>query len=88
MTRDSAITTAIDLCIKQDILRTYLESHYSEVTKMLNYEYDAEAERRVLKQEGQQEAIELLVKLLQDGVPLEEAREMARQSLFVGLQNI
>lgn len=55
MTRDESIAAAIDLCIKQDVLRTYLEAHYAEVIKMLNYEYDAEAERRVLQQESRQE---------------------------------
>jgi hypothetical protein len=37
MTRDNAITTAIDLCIKQDLLKTFLKDHFEEVVKMLNY---------------------------------------------------
>jgi len=62
MPRDAAITTAMDLCIRQDILKTYLEDHYSEVIKMLNYEYDADAERRVIRQESFEEGIEKGIK--------------------------
>jgi len=55
MLRDEAIITALDYCIKQNILKEFLTDNYSEVIKMLNYEYDAEAEKRVLLQEGRQE---------------------------------
>ena len=44
MTRDNAIIAAIELCIKQDVLKAFLKDHFEEVVKMLNYEYDAEAE--------------------------------------------
>jgi hypothetical protein len=55
MTRDEAIVAAIDLCIKEGVLTEFLRAHYQEVIKMLNYEYDAEAERRVLREEARQE---------------------------------
>jgi len=91
MSRDAAITTAIDLCIRRDILKTYLEDHYSEVIKMLNYEYDADAERRVIRQEslqegrqegqqeGRQEVIELIENLLKDGLSPDEAIASAKK---------
>jgi len=60
---------------------------------MLNYEYDAEIEKKVIRQEGRregrqegrregrQEGVELLGKLLQEGIPLEEAISMAQKQL-------
>ena len=47
---------------------------------MLAYEYDAEAERRVLRQEGRQEGIDLIAKLLREGLSIEEAYAKAIQS--------
>ena len=47
MTRDKAVATAIDFCIKQGILTEFLKTHYTEVSKMLNWEYDEEAVARV-----------------------------------------
>jgi len=58
MTRDKAIATAIDFCIKQNVLKEFLSEHYTEVAKMLNWEYDADAERRVLREEALQEGAE------------------------------
>jgi len=55
MSRDKAIVTAMDLCIKKGILKEFLTEHYQGVSKMLNWEYDANAERRVLRQEAHAE---------------------------------
>ena len=74
MSRDNAITAAIDTCIGQGILRAFLTEYYAEVMKMLNYEYDAEAERRVLRQEGLQEGRQ---EGRQEG--LQEGRQESRQ---------
>jgi len=83
--RDASIVEAIELCIEQDILKDFLRNNYKEVIKMLTYEYDAEAEKRVLlqegRQEGRQEVLELVSKLLREGLSLEEAYAMAVQSL-------
>ena len=79
MTRDKAIVTAIDTCIDLDVLTEFLTEHYAEVSKMLNWEYDAEAEKRVITEEaieqGRQEGAEQLAKLINEGVPLDEALE-------------
>jgi predicted transposase/invertase (TIGR01784 family) len=95
MARDEAIVAAINDCIDQGILQTFLHEHYGEVAKMLNNEYDAEAERRVLRQEGKQEGrqegkqeglqegVDMLAKLLLEGIPLEEALEKAKKSANV-----
>ena len=79
MTRDEAIANAIELCIKQDILQEFLTKHYLEVVKMLSWEYDAAAEKRVLLQEGRLEGIELLAKLLREGMPFDDALETAKR---------
>jgi len=88
MTRDMAISKAIDSCIDEDVLTEFLTKHYMEVNKMLNWEYDADVEKRVLAEEareqglkqGQLQAAELLTKLIKDGVPLNEALEMIRSN--------
>ena len=79
MTRDKSIITAIDLCIENNVLAEFLREHYQEAIKMLNYEYDAEAERRVIRQETWQEAMDTLAELLKKGFPLEIALEKAKE---------
>ena len=78
MLRDKAITTAIDTCISLNILTEFLTEHYMEVKKMLNWEYDADAEKRVLREEAIQQGIDSLAKLLKEGVPLDEALEKVK----------
>ena len=83
LNRDKAIIKAIDSCIAQDILTEFLNEHYLEVKKMLNWEYDADAERRVLTEEaiqqglqqGQQQGAEMIVKMVKEGIPIDEALE-------------
>ena len=55
MTRDKAVVNAIDTCVEQEILVEFLTEHYSEVVKMLRWDYDADAEKRVLRQESHEE---------------------------------
>jgi len=78
MTRDLAIVTAIDFCIQQDVLADFLKEHYGEVSKMLNWEYDAEAEKKVLQQEAKQEGVEVLAELIKSGLSLEDALAKAK----------
>ena len=89
MSRDNAIITAIDFCINTDVLADFLTEHYLEVSKMLNWEYDADAERKVRDaesiQQGQLQGIELLAKLISEGMSLDDAKEKAK-SLTVGSQ--
>jgi hypothetical protein len=51
---------------------------------MLNWEYDAEAERRVLTrdamQQGMQRAAELLAELINAGTPMDEALNIVKTS--------
>jgi len=89
MTRDKAISKAIDSCIDKDVLTDFLTDH-AEVAMMLNWEYDAEAEKRVLREEaiqqgikegrkeGRTEGAEQLAQLIKEGTPLEEALEKVK----------
>jgi hypothetical protein len=53
MQRDGAILQAVDYCINNDILKDYLSDNYLEVLQVLNMQYDAEAERRVISAESE-----------------------------------
>ena len=57
MTRDKAIVVSIDSCIAQGVLSEFLTEHYLEVSKMLTWEYDADAVERVLKREAREEGL-------------------------------
>jgi len=57
--RDKAISMAIELCIEEGILSEFLKENYLEVAKMLNLQYDQEAEYKIIHQEGVEEGIEL-----------------------------
>jgi len=73
------------------MLTEFLKEHYLEVKKMLNWEYDADVEKRVLTEEaievghqqglqqgmqqGYQQCAELLTKMIKEGVPVDEALE-------------
>jgi len=59
MIRDKAIVTAIDSCIEQDVLSGFLTENYQEVSRMLNWEYDPEVEKRVLREEALEEGHEI-----------------------------
>jgi len=91
MARDIAIAKAIDSCIDEDILAAFLTGHYKEVSKMLNWEYDADAEKKVIaeenraeglaegiaigKVEGIAEGAEMLASLIEKGMSPDEALE-------------
>ena len=55
MPRDKAIIKAMDSCIDEDVLVEFLTTHYTEVLKMLNWEYDADAVERVIRYEEREE---------------------------------
>jgi uncharacterized protein YoaH (UPF0181 family) len=54
---------------------------------MLNYEYDAEAEQRMIRQESQLEGIELVSRLQREGMSFVEAIEQAKKEVSEGHQN-
>jgi len=75
--RDKAISLTIDHCIEKGILAEFLKTHYKEVSKMLNLQYDQEAEHRAIHQNGANEkAIEMAKKLLKRGMsPIDIAED-------------
>ena len=53
--RDIAIKNAINKCINEGILADYLKKNFEEVAKMLGWEYDKDAELKIIREEGLQE---------------------------------
>jgi len=62
LTLEELITPVIEYCIKNNILKDYLETHASEVINMIFGEYDREMDiavnRREAREEGREEGIE------------------------------
>ena len=54
----TAVTEAVDECIKESILSDFLMEHRDEVVNVSIYEYDEEGHMKVLKAEGR---LELLI---------------------------
>ena len=53
-----AIVQAVDVCIKKDILKEFLLENKKEVIDMVFFEYDAEAEKRVIYKDGKEDGKE------------------------------
>ena len=53
-----AIVQAVDVCIKKDILKEFLLENKKEVIDMVLFEYDAEAEKRVIYKDGKEDGKE------------------------------
>ena len=56
-TRDTAIRKAIDYCIKNDILKSFLKENYERVIEMFNRDHDQEAEYRAIRKEEREAGI-------------------------------
>lgn len=91
VTLDQAIKEAIDICVKQDVMKTYLQTNGSEVINMLNAEWNMDEALRIRgeeeraegkaegKAEGQKEMAALLSAVftwVRDKFGLEKASEM------------
>jgi len=55
---DKAFKSAIEYCIRNNILKDFLKKHGSEVLNMLYAEYDPEVEMRVVREEALEEGRE------------------------------
>ncbi len=77
LTLEELINPVIEYCIKNNILKEYLEAHASEVVNMIFGEYDREMDIAVNRREAHEEGREK---------GREEAREEDRQ-YFLGLLN-
>ena len=54
----TAVMTAMDECMKDDILVDFFEEHRAEVIEVSIYDYDEEKVRKILAEEGRQEGRE------------------------------
>ena len=79
MDRDVAISRAVADCIRQNVLKDFLEKHGSEVHNMLFGEWNWDDAKRVWQREaredGRKEGHEELFALWESGVPIAEAKK-------------
>jgi len=83
LTLEELITPVIEYCIKNDILKDYLIEHGSEVVNMIFGEYDRETDiavnrreaREEGRKEGRDEGREEVMKLFEQGLPVEEIKK-------------
>ena len=70
----------------------FLKTHYEEVARILNLQYDQEAEHRAIREEeyesgrllgNEEKAIEMAKKMLSDNLPLEKISEYTGLSVGV-----
>ena len=55
MTLDEAVREAIKYCIEHDVMKGFLEAHREEVLKMFALQWDADEEKKVIREEGREE---------------------------------
>ena len=82
---EEAMKKALKYCIDNDILKTFLETHSSEVFNMLLTEWNTEEAKVVWREEGLEEGLE---KGREEGLEegLEKGREeVARNALVEGI---
>ena len=75
--RDTAIHSAIEQCIAENVLKEFLEDNFAEVAKMFTLEYDQELEHAALLEEGMEKGMEkgildAAIKLIKRGMKLQE----------------
>jgi len=78
MDRDSAISRAVADCIRQNVLKDFLEKHGSEVHNMVFGEWNWDDAKRVWQKEAREDAREELFTLWEKGVSLAEAKKILR----------
>ncbi|MBQ6565498.1 MAG: hypothetical protein IJL80_00445 [Treponema sp.] len=78
MVLTKAIDTAVDDCIRQGILESFLRKHKSEVAYMYIFEYNEELHNKTLREEGRST---LIISLIKQGVPRETIASAAGMSV-------
>ena len=79
LTLEELITPVIEYCIKNNILKDYLEAHASEVINMIFGEYDREMDIAVNRREAREEGREEVLKLFEQGLSVDEIKERLQQ---------
>ena len=82
MDTTSAIHTAVEVCIKENILQDFLSKHRREVIDVCLTEFNEERYREILREDAREEGrtekgIIIFIKLLEKGFSIEEAKETA-----------
>jgi len=81
VTRDRAIKLAIDQCIAEDVLKSFLQENYEEVANMLGYEYKMEDEFAAKYEDGLEKGIfESARKMLRSGMLLQDVAKILELS--------
>jgi hypothetical protein len=80
---EKSFRSAINYCIKNNILKDFLKKHSSEVINMLYTEYDPEVEMRVVREEAIEETREEdrlhFLEMINQGLTIEEIKERLQQ---------
>ena len=87
LTLEELITPVIEYCIKNNILKKFLEEHASEVRNMIFGEYDREMDIAVNRREAREEGLEKgkieerqhFLKMINQGLTIEEIKEQLQQ---------
>jgi len=76
---EKTFRSAINYCIKNNILKDYLEAHASEVLNMLLGEWNQEEAIEVAREEAREEDREYFLELLNQDLTKEEIKERLQQ---------
>jgi len=79
---DKSFRSAIEYCIRNNILKDFLKKHGSEVLSMLYAEYDPEVEMRAVREETCEENRQYFLELINKGLTIEEIKERLNQKEF------
>ena len=82
MTKDEALKEAIIYCIKNNIMKDFLEEHGSEVVNMLSQEFDIEIAKKVWQEEAEERGIERGVKKGMERAMEKVAEEMIKAGVL------
>jgi predicted S18 family serine protease len=72
---EEAIKSAVDYCLKKDILADYLKEKAQEVIKMLTHEYKLKDAIKFARKEGKEEGLDYALKLMAQGLSYEEIKK-------------
>jgi len=80
---EESIRPVIEYCIKNNIMKKYLQEHGSEVFNMIFGEYDRDMDiavnRREAREEAQEEDKQYFLELINQGLTIKEIKERLNQ---------
>jgi hypothetical protein len=77
--REEAFERAVNYCRSHDILNKFLKENASEVINMLITEWNWDTAKEVWQEEAREEAREEILKLLEQGLSIEEIKKQLKQ---------